>query len=305
MRIASLPVLFLVANDLLATNVNAQQSLADRVADDTLLYLSLDTRRLVDGALELDLVKLLDEEQVKTFVAPLAGKVPVELSSQGLRAAIDSVPWRDYVNGRVEFALRGIEVKLGENVVAIHPSHPMDARSFHALLGMAGQLESGDSTNLGALQVSPDLVACVDVGPRFGAWYDDLLKGVAQHGHTLRVEECRIGNRAATRLQIGSGDHAPSATLHVANDQGRWWLAGSSASLERALAGGQGGNSLARSPAFRKCVEQVASKEPTLLAYFNVAHVGRIVERFVPPIVKEELDLLGVSSIESLGVAAS
>jgi hypothetical protein len=301
MRIASLPVLLFLSNDLVAQ----QQTLADRVADDTLLYLSLDTRRLVDGALDLDLVKLLDEEQVQTFVAPLAGKVPVGLSSQGLRQALDSVPWRDYVNGRVEIALRGVEVKLGETVVAIHPSHPIDARSVHALLGMAAQLESGESNDLGAMEVSPDLVACVDVGPRFGQWYDDLLKGVAEHGHTLRVEKCTIGGHAASRLQIGSGGRAPSATLHVANDQGRWWLAGSAASLERALAGAQGGSSLAGSPAFRKCVDQVASKDPTLLAYFNVAHVGRLVERFVPPIMKEELDLLGLSAVESIGLASS
>jgi len=304
MRIASLPVLLFLAHD-----VVAQQSLADRVADDTLLYLSLDTKRLVDGALDLDLVKLLDEEQVRTFVAPLAGKVPVTLSSQGLRQAIDSVPWRDYVNGRVEFALRGVEVKLGDSVVAIRPSHPIDARSVHALMGMAAQVEDGESGGaaaLATLEVSPDLVACVDVGPRFGEWYDAMLKGVAQHGHTLSVEKCTIGGRAASRLRIGSGDHAPSATLHVANEQGRWWLAGSAQSLERALAGQQGGGgSLANSAAFRKCVDQVASKDPTLLAYFNVAQVGRIVERFVPPIMKEELDLLGLSAVESIGLASS
>ena len=63
------------------------QSLADRFPADAIVYFQADTTRFVDGALGLDLVKLLDEPQVHDFLKPLGDAVPA-IDAQG-PAAID------------------------------------------------------------------------------------------------------------------------------------------------------------------------------------------------------------------------
>lgn len=289
-----------LALPLLAGELFAQQTLADRAPADTLLYLSADTHRLVEGALGLDLVRLLDEAQVRDFVQPLAGQAHVEASSAGLRKLIDAVPWRDYVNGRVELALRGIEIRAGDASIAIAPSRPIDARALNQLGGLVDAVSSGRAASI---EIAPDVVVAIDVGSKFASWQQEMIGSLSQQGVPVVVSDERIAGRAATRLAFAVDREAPTATVYLVPDQGRWWI-GSASSLERALAGG-GGPKLAQDAAFRRCVDQVASEPPALLAYFNVAHAGRIFERFLPPIVKEELDLLGVSAIESIGVASS
>ena len=283
---------------------HAQESLAERFPADAILYVEADSRRLMEGTLALDLVKLLDEEQVQQFLEPVKGELPVELSTRGLRAMIDSVPWRRFVDGRVEIAVRGFRIDVDGQAFEISPSKPIDARQVNRLIALAGSY--ADDRGPGPdVRMTADAVVRIDAGDGFEAWFDEMLRHLEQAGLRKVVEGARIGGRDATRISIRiGGDEAPMQSFHVVRDGRRWWIGGSPATLERCLKGGAQ-ESLAGSRAFQNFRKQVSSVDPALLAYVNVANAARILERLVPPIVKEELDLFGISSIEALGVAST
>jgi len=300
MRIAPCCRPFALATLLASPAPAAGDSLADRVPGDTLLYLSIDAKRMVDGTLGLDLVSLLEEAQMRDFLAPLAGRFPLELSTAGLREALRSLPRAELLDGRLEVALRGFELRVGDTSVAIAPSQPIDARMLNRMGAFVDAMASGGG---GSVEVIPDVVMALDLGSGGEALHRRVVQALQGSGAPVVATDGTVGGRAATRLELSPGGGAPQVALHVAHDQQRCFLGGAK-SLERLLAGPQGG-SLAQDAAFQRCVGQVTSATPSLFAYFNVAHVARIFERFVPPIVKEEFDLLGVSSIESIGLASS
>ncbi len=283
----------------------AQESLADRFPSDAIVYVEVDTHRLVDGALSLDLVKLLDEAQVQEFLKPLAGQLPAPISTQGLRQLIDSVPWRSFVDGRIEIALRGVHVEFGDQTFDVSPAHPIDARQLNRLLGLAARHATSDEENAPAIQVSTDVVARIDAGDAFDGWFHEMLGHLDSMGVEHQVESEKLAGRDATRIKIaiGGGD-APTQWFHVVRDGKRWWIGGSAATLERCLKGG-GQDSLARSRAFQNFRAQVSGGDPAVLAYVNVANASRIFERLMAPIVKEELDLLGLSEVEAFGMAST
>ena len=300
MRIVSCCRPLALASLLAPPALAAGDSLADRLPGDTLLYLSIDARRLVDGTLGLDLVSLLDDAQMRDFLAPLAGQLPLELSTSGLREALQSLPQAEFVDARLEVALRGFELRVGDTSVAIAPSQPIDARMFNRLGAFADALASGRGE---AVELVPDVVMALELGSGGEALHRRVVEALQQRGMPVATSAGTVGGRAATRLALAHGADAPQVALHVAHDQQRCYLGGAR-SLERLFAGPHSAP-LAQDAAFKRCISQVTSETPALLAYFNVAHVARIFERFVPPIVKEELDLLGVSSIESIGLASS
>ncbi len=301
MQLVSLPFALLLASAPSDPTVAvAGDSLADRIGSDALLYVSLDTTRMVDGMTSLGIATLLDEPQVQQFLQPMAGELPVEISTNGLRQMIDSVPWREYVAGRVEIAVRGLEVEINGQRIELSATKPFDARALNKLGGLAHLAQSG---SLSSASFGVDAVASIDAGPRFRQWFDGLVGHLRESGLDAHAEACRVAGHEAQRLHVRFDEDAPSTSVWFAGEGSRWWFSGSTASLERCLA--PRGESLAQSASFRRWREQVTQGSPALEAYVNVAHVGRIFERLVPPIVKEELDLLGLTSIESLGLATT
>ena len=279
-------------------SARAQDSLADRFPADAIFYVEADTRRLVEGALSLDLVKLLDEPQVREFLAPIAGELPVPVSSQGLRMLADSAHVRQVVDGRFELAFRGLHVEIGGQSFDVSPSKPIDAKQMNRLAGMAARMAEEGSLGDDVIVV-PDFVACVDAGERF----DEYFKDAMQHLGTAS-DSAQVGGREATRLAFSQG--GPGHELFVVKDGKRRWIAGSAATLERCVKGGGGSqDSLSQLAAFRNFKQQVSSGAPAALVYVNVAQGARIFEKLVPPIVKEECDLLGISSIEAFGFAST
>jgi hypothetical protein len=305
----------LLSSSLLALSplASAQESLADRFPSDAVAYFSVDTRRLVDGAVGLDLAKLLDEPQVQQFLAPLADQLPAPISTQGLRQLIDMVPWRQYVDGRVEMALRGVHVDVDGESFDLSPSQPLGARELNRMLGLAAKFgaESSGPHAEGAAQhvirASFDLVASVDAGDQFGDFFDTALKHAGAHlgGAAPQAEPCRVGGRDATRYTLAFGpQHHAQQVAYVLRDGKRWWFAGSPTTLEHCL-DARGQDVLSHSRGFANFRRQVSGGDPAVLAYFDVAKLGHVVEKTIAPIVKEELDLLGVSSMEAIGFASS
>ncbi len=302
MQLVSVPLAIVLASSASdPVELVGGDSLADRVGGDALLYVSLDTTRMVDGMTSLGLTTLLDEPQVRQFLEPMAGELHAEISTAGLRQLLDSVPWRQFVDGRVELAVRGIEVEFGGSRLELSASHPLDARTVNQLSGLIEHASSGQMANV---SIGLDAVASVEVGQRFKGWFEEMVGQLRQSGLDARAEECRIAGHDAHRLALRFDSDAPATAIYFAAEGKRWWFSGSASSLERCLAAPQV-ESLARSGAFKKWQAQVTGGAPALQAYVNVANVARLFERLVPPIVKEEMDLLGISAVESIGLASS
>lgn len=299
---------FLAASSLvaLAPPAFAQGSLADRFPADAIFYVEGDTRRLVDGALSLDLVKLLDEAQVQEFLKPLAAQLPGPVSTQGLRSMVDTIPWRQFVDGRVEIAMRGVHVDVNGQGFDFSATQPLTARALNRLAGvfstMAGQEGDGQGLNV---SMSLDMVAHVDGGEQTAGLIETALGHLRNHGPGAATQEsCQIAGRNATRYTLSMGGNVHQVA-YLVRDGNSFWLAGSAATLERCLKGGAPQDSLARSRVFQDFKQQVSSGDPALLAYVNVANAARIFDRLIAPIVKEELDLFGISSIEAFGMAST
>jgi hypothetical protein len=294
-KVASGALLFLLS---VAPGVSAQ-SLADRFPADALLYFHADTTKLVDGAMNLDLVKLLDEPQVRDFLKPLGEAVPVD--SEGLRRAIDVVPWRQFVNGTVEFAVRGVHIELDGQGFDVSPAHPISARTLNRLIGAGTRYADGSKPNV---SVSLDFVAAIDVGEGFPQFFDEHMKEAGHLGVDLSSEPCKVAGRDATQIKVAPHQDMPGQTVLLVKDGKRWWLGGSKPTLEQCLGSGTH-DTLASAPAWRAFQAQVTAGDPALVAWFDVANAGRIFVNCVPPLAKEECDLFGLSCVESFGYASS
>lgn len=276
------------------------QSLAERFPADAIVYVEADTTRFVDGALGIDLVKLLDEPQVHEFLKPLGGMAPA-IDGEGLRRLIDSVPWRQFVNGKVEIALRGLHVDLDGQGFDVSPAQPFTARTLNRLIGAASRYADGGEPTV---ELAIDFVAALDVGDGFDSFFNEHLKGLSHVGMNATTEPCKVLGRDALKIRVAGHGDEPNESALLVKEGKRWWFGGSQATLEHCLGGGTK-ECLAAAPAWRAFQGQVTGGDPAILAYFNVANVARIFERCIPPLVKEEFDLFGISSIESAGYASS
>jgi hypothetical protein len=282
------------------SSARAQDSLADRFPADAVLYLEADSRALVDGALELDLAKLLDEAQVQEFLQPVAQQLPAPVSSNGLRQLLESVPWRRCLDGRVEFALRGARIEVDGQGFELSPSQPLSARQLNRFAGLMSRLAAADAPPL-EVTLALDLVARIDGGNELAACLDSAIESF---GVQVRRERCKVAGREATKFSIVTGDHEPMQVGYLLREGRTHWIGGCEATLTRCLDGGSQ-DSLARSRGFQNFKRQASGGQPVLLAYVNVANVARIFERMIPPIVKEELDLFGISGLDSFGLAST
>lgn len=275
------------------------QSLADRFPADAIVYFQADTTRFVDGALSIDLVKLLDEPQVHEFLKPLGEMAPID--GEGLRKLIDAVPWRQFVNGKVEFALRGVHVDLDGQGVDVSPAQPITARTLNRLIGASSRYADGGAPKI---DFAVDFVAALDVGDGFDSFFQSHLHDLGHIGMDATTEPSKVAGRDALKIRVGGRHGEPGQSALLVKEGKRWWFGGSAATLEHCLGGGTK-ECLAAAPAWRDFNRQVTGGEPALLAYFNVANVARLFERCIPPLVKEECDLFGVSAIEAAGYASS
>ena len=150
----------------LAPAGTSQESLSERFPSDAILYAEIDTKKLVEGTLSLDLARLLDEAQVQEFLAPLAPNLPAPISTQGLRQLIDTVPWRQFVDGKVQLAVRGLRVTVEGQSFDVAPSQPISAKQMNRLVGLGASMAEREEPPEVSIEV--DGVFVVDAGESFG-----------------------------------------------------------------------------------------------------------------------------------------
>ena len=307
-RIATLTLAAMVFGLAAAGPAAAQdRSPADLFGDDTFFYVETDAKALMDGLPQLDLAKFVDDEQARDFLRPMLEKIGADLE-RPMASILERLPVREWVTGKVAVGIRaiGLTITRADGTVVTHEisrAKPISAALVHEVIGLAvgSALRFPDR---GAVKIEPDLLISIDAGPALRAAVERHLERLPEHVTATHVE---IGGRKVLKLSVEHAERkGPKIMFDLLADlDGDRWLIGTrAASFETALGGGPKA-SLAASPRFVKVRERLTSGSSVLLAFADLADVLAIGRNFVSPIVAEELDLLGLLSLEGLGLGIS
>lgn len=296
-----------IAGVLAVCEVSRSQELADRVPADTFLYFSLDSQRLIDGTTQLDLVSLLSEPEVQEFLSPVAEQAPF-LRPGAIRAMLEKNPARQFIQGKVEIAVRGVSLKVGQESYEISPSSPINARLVNHCIGMGMGIWNAAENGgiLPEISVGVDFVMALEAGPGFPQAMDEVLQELGRElGGVVERTRTQLKGVSVERVSFPMPDlPSGSMDLYVHQDGGRWLISGNPTTMADAVAG-KPKHALSGSERFRKFRQQVTAGPPTFLAYLNISGIASMFEKLVPPILMEELQYFGLDAIESAGFASS
>lgn len=281
-----------------------ESGLAASLPASTLFYAMIDSQGLADGNLSSGLMSLLEEPGLADFMAPFAQQVPL-LQPGALRHMVQNSPLHSYVSGSVELAIQGLAVTIDGQTFEINAQQPISAAMVNRCVGLAATIGAAMETGQPLqhkVSVAPDFLLKVDAGPALRPMIDEAIR---QSGAIVR--QARLDGHPAQILSFEDSRELPgvSVDLILVEQDGSWMLGGNPVTVARCLEGSAGQGSLAADPAFRRFVGRVSQEDPAMLVYANIAHLGRILMPLVSPIMKEEMDLLGITSIEAMGMASS
>lgn len=284
-------------------------SLLDR---DTFFFARADAGAFVDGVKGLDVVRLLEDEEMKAFLEPLYEAVPFLSADDPVGSIWSLVPVLDFVQGEVAFGLSGIALHIempdgSVQVERVSPSHPLRARMFHQLASYHESYRVNGQVveTRGALpfqSFAVDFLLSVEPGPALRGMIHDYLRDPPDYAE---IGEVVMGGRGVTaiRCRIPDGDGI-TTTVYADLSGDRWLFGGDQESFAAALAGGPQ-HPLSTSPSYRSFSERLASGTNVMMAYLDLSTALKAVRSCIPPIVMEELGILGVDAFRGVGVGVS
>lgn len=311
-RRTSLILLTAVAVGPLARAGVKEGGLPALLSDDTFLFVRADAGGLVSGVKDLDIARLLRDEEMRDFLAPLYEAVPFLSPDDPIGSLWSAAPVLDFVRGEVAFGVSGIgfEIQLPDGtrqVERISPSNPLRARLFHQLASYHENvwIDGQPVTKRGALpfsRFSVDFLLSLEPGAALRGMIHDYLKNPPSYAE---IGQIIVGGREVTAINCKIPDGEGIYTTVLADFSGdRWLLGGDQDSFTRALAGGPQ-RPLSTSASYRAFSERLASGKNVVLAYADLATALKAVSTCLPPIVMEELEILGLDAFRGLGLGVS
>ncbi len=299
-----------------------QDQAAVHMPGDVFAYLEVDAGALDRGLHQLDLVQLLEDPEFYDFFLPLFETLGAD-PDRPVDSLLAHAPVEQFLAGEAAIGVRGFRLWVEqpdgtETRVEFAPDSPIDAR---ALLDVAGLLASmGMDTEMMGTQEwsgawSPDqlefecgldAVMVIEPGPALRQQVHELLAapaGALPPLEDVHVDE--VAGRSVTHLSFDV-DYTHGIVTDVYADLGgeRWVLATSLESFEAAVTGAPA-DSLAGNPDFLKVRDRMTASDPVLFFYGNSGDEMAILENFVPPILSEAGELLGLDSYVGSGFALS
>lgn len=290
----------------------APATTAELFPADTFLYVEGDADALMKGIRQLDLARLIEDPEVRECLRPALEKIGAN-PEKPVESLLAMLPVKAWVDGHFAVGLRGVHVTTerpdGTKVrTRIGPNHPISARLFHELAGMAvvSKLaqEFGGERKPMKLSIQPDLVATLEPGPQLKALVegqmDSLPPGVVH-------ERLEIAGRQVSRFaweERVDRDVVMPFQVYADMSGDTWILATDADTFATALKGGPE-KSLATSKRFQRVRDRLTGDGRVLLAYVDVAQALGMISTAVSPIVKEELEILGLSSFQGFGAAVT
>lgn len=276
----------------------AETSLAEALPAETFFYASLDAAAAERGIRDLDLAKLLRDPEVAAFLQPLLAT----LAEQGIdpadpiASALAMAPTAEWLRGEAAFGIAGFEITTPDGQThRLSPDHPFSAKLIHRSIA----IENGEPAAATTRFAVDALLSCRP-GPSLRATVEDFL---ASPPAEFTVTRSMISGRPVTVVDIAFPD-AKATRIYADLSGERWIIGGAERSFTAALAGGRQ-DSLARSPSFQRFRQRLTTGENALFAMFDAKHLLRMFRSFMPPIALEEAEILGLDTLNGLGLGLS
>lgn len=299
---SSTPALWLAlavaaAPDLFA---RAETSLADALPAETFFYASVDAAAFERGIRNLDLANLLRDAEVAAFLHPLMASLAEEGidPEDPIGSMLARAPTAAWLKGAASFGIAGFEFTLGnagETTFRVSPEHPVSARLAHRMI----DIENGDGTTGGTRFAVDALLSC-EPGDELRTMVREFL---AAPPSEFTVTTTRMAKKEITVVDIAFPDG--KSTRVYADLAGEKWIFGGTAhSFEAAISGGRQ-DSLARSRSYQNFHRRLTAGENALFMMFDAKRVLAMFRSFVPPILLEEAEILGIDTLRGIGLGLS
>jgi hypothetical protein len=278
---------------------------------ETFLFVSVDAHAVEAGLGDLGVGRLLREPEVKAFLAPLAEKLFGTADADWIDGLRTASPIDDFVRGPVEMGISGVVLEVrgadGEPVRRrLAPGSPIRASLVHEIL--SSTLTVTDASFTHSLASDPfeprfflDALVSLEPGPALRGLVEARLGNLPP---TVRRETIRIEGRDVTKLVVDLPRGGPRTEVYADLSGERWLIAGDSERLAQALRGGPE-SPLAELDAHREARGRVVSGVPILYAHLDAASLLSMIRPAVPPIVFEELEILGLDGLGDLSFGLS
>jgi len=276
------------------------------LSDDTILFMSLDARQFEQGAASLDLAALLREQEVQEFLAPMYERLqgaPREARidpADPIGTLVDSSPLTRYVASRCAVGFKGIAIQYDDAEgrpawLRISPSSPVNARALHQFAPSDSRSRPAQPFN----ELSFDFLAQCEPGPELRALVSEFL---ANPPPGVEVGKLPMAGREVHSLNVRLDQGRTTLYGDLSGDT--WLFGGNAESFKVALNGGPQ-KTLAGSEVFRRFRERTSRGGEVLFAYADVKKALQVFERFVPPIARDEMEILGFDTFRGIGLGLS
>ena len=276
-------------------------SIDEVLPHDTFAFVSLDAGALEDGLAGLGLVQLLGESEVRDFLKPLTSRF-LGPTDDLVTALLDRLPTEQFVTGRVEAGLAGLVLEFTDaagNVTRerLSPSQPIRSRLLHRMIGVTTAV---NGMRMASARVMVDFLISIDSGP---ALHHQATQQLARLPREISQRTVTIAGKPVTELTAPLPNQS-SLSVYLYATPERWILAGDPQRIESALAG-SAQKSLASTEAYRTSRKQVLAGKPIVHVYANAQTLLETARPLVPPLLFDELELLGLSTFEGVSYGMS
>ena len=286
-------------------------SLAKLLPAETFLYLSGDVDALVDGIRNLDIARLLQDEEMQDFLAPLYEQMPAISRKDPVGSIWSMAPIADFVAGEVSIGVSGVSFEVTDpdgstRWLRVSPDKPISARLFHDLASyQETHRTNGKVVRYGAPpcnRIALDFLARIEPGP---VVKEHVRRTLARPPEFMEVGTVFVAGREVTAVNIELPDSGGIVTTLYADMSGdRWLIGGSQASFARAIGGGPD-EALASTGRFQRFEQELVGDGGALFAFLDVATALRAIESTIPPIVMEAMNINGLDALRGVGVGVS
>jgi len=287
---------------------------AGRHSADAVAYLEIDGGALLDRFGQLDLVRLLDDPEMKAFLEPTRRKLGLgdDFDLAGvLKGRIPGTGFapKDWLPGRASFALYGATLRIEgaglkePKVVHLNARNPLAGKQVLAILGQLAAAEmSGVGGHRVRLTLALDFSAVIEPGPKLK---QALLASAKRAESTAKV---RVADRDVLKIidhRARLEDQWYFRQHFYADTSGDRWIVASSPERFVAAATGAIRSPLDRDAGFLAVRRRFAGDRPVVFAFADVAKAAKTAESAVSPLVAELSAKAGLSSVRGLGFAMS
>ncbi len=308
-------LLALAVVSFLAWPAAAQDAHAGRHSADAVAYVEVDGGALLDGLGKLDVIRLLDDPEMRAFLKPTFQKLGLDENASLADFLKKQIPGtafslKDWLPGKVSFALYGVTLRIEgaglkkPKVLRLNASNPLAAKQVLTLLG---QVATAEIAGIGAYRLryylALDFSAVLEPGPRL----KQLLLSGTRHA-AVNTKKIKLAGREVLHI-IDAPERIDAQSYfkqhYYADVNGDKWIVASSPERFEAAANRAVRRPLEQDPGYIAVRRRFAADQTIIFAWGDVAKAAKALESAISPLFHELSQKAGLASVKGLGWAVS